>query len=92
MCLPLYLVTTVELKHCGSWKLTVSVVLLLMLRRTTPGASGTPRQGQTGEFYSVCLFSALSPLEQVNPTDMVTENFSERLFGNVVIQMNSWIQ
>lgn len=42
---PLYLVTTVELRHCGSWKVTVSVVLLLTLRRTTDGASGATEQG-----------------------------------------------
>lgn len=42
---PLYLVTTVELRHCGSWKVTVSVVLLLTLRRTIDGASGAPEQG-----------------------------------------------
>lgn len=43
---PLYLVTTVELRHCGSWKVTVSVVLLLTLKRTIEGASGAPGQGQ----------------------------------------------
>lgn len=44
---PRYLVTTVELRHCGSWKVTVSVLLLLTLRRTIDGASGAPEQGHT---------------------------------------------
>lgn len=43
---PLYLVTTVELRHCDSWKVMVSVVLLLTLKRTIEGASGAPGQGQ----------------------------------------------
>lgn len=44
--IPLYLVITEELKHWGSWKLTVSVVLLLTLKRTIEGASGAPEQGK----------------------------------------------
>lgn len=39
---PLYLVTTVEFRLWGSWKVTVSVVLLLTLSRTMVGASGGP--------------------------------------------------
>lgn len=53
---PLYLVTTVELRHCGSWKVTVSVVLLLTLRRTIDGASGGPEQGHREA--SACMSSA----------------------------------
>lgn len=51
--IPLYLVTTVELKHWGSWKLTVSVVLLLTLKRTIDGASGAPEQGKKMNFLVV---------------------------------------
>lgn len=45
---PLYLVTTVEFRHCGSWKVTVRLVLPLTLRRTIDGASGAPEQGHRG--------------------------------------------
>lgn len=50
--IPLYLVTTEELKHGGSWKLTISVVLLLTLKRTTDGASGAPEQEQKNDIIS----------------------------------------
>lgn len=49
VCSPLYLVTTVELRHCGSWKVTVRVLLLLTLSRTMDGASGAPEQGHREE-------------------------------------------
>ncbi|OCT62710.1 hypothetical protein XELAEV_18043800mg [Xenopus laevis] len=41
-CLPLYLVTTAELTLRGSWKVTVSDVLLVIIRQTLVGASGAP--------------------------------------------------
>lgn len=39
---PLYLVTTAELTLRGSWKVTVSDVLLVTMRQTLVGASGAP--------------------------------------------------
>lgn len=59
--LPLYLVTTVELRHCGSWKVTVSVMLLLTLRRTIDGASGAPEQGHTGDRRTQLPSKHISP-------------------------------
>lgn len=45
---PLYLVTTAALTLRGSWKLTVSDVLLVTMRQTLVGISGAPgTEGKT---------------------------------------------
>lgn len=46
--IPLYLVTTAALTLRGSWKLTVSDVLLVTMRQTLVGTSGAPgTEGKT---------------------------------------------
>lgn len=83
--IPLYSVTTDELKHGGSWKLTVSVVLLLTLKRTTDGASGAPNRGKKWIYYLlqtiVLLTVTLQNLPESQDVTLTTDVHDGSLFS-----------